>query len=367
MTDQQAQPRIVVGDSALALPPGVPLADWALERRRFQNPRIRTLLGAIRLLEQVLDSNYAILHCSPARVREIWKQVRATAEVIEQRFAPLLRHPSPVPRLDEARRGVGVALRLLETSTIDELARHPAEVPDDQLERTRRLLCVSMGKLHAFLQDSFGAVMGADPRSLHDQDYFLSRRFRRDVEEAEWLLESVEALERVVQAAARDNVARLEPWIERLASEHLLPDGRTWQGIAAMLERVDELAGKVDKALALQGIRFEELELLQGYRHQLPLERHAIAALYAGGREAVDELMAAAPGERPLREQAIADLAGCHRALSRHLLVRSRTLHDILRDLAAFVPIWLANIRKRRALLLYSGGSDGPADAAGGG
>jgi len=55
-----------MGDREAGLPEGVTAADWGLERVRVQNPSIRSYLGCIRLLEEVLDSNYAILHCSPS-------------------------------------------------------------------------------------------------------------------------------------------------------------------------------------------------------------------------------------------------------------------------------------------------------------
>jgi len=67
------------------------------------------------------------------------------------------------------------------------LDRFPDDVPADQIMEVRKLLCVSIGQIHAFLHDTFGEIMAADPRSLHDADYFLSRRFPRDIEEAEWL------------------------------------------------------------------------------------------------------------------------------------------------------------------------------------
>ena len=76
----------VVGDRAVVLPRGVTAAEWALERNRYQNARIRTLLGAIGLLERVLDSNVAILHCSPARAREIWQRLREVADIVQNRL-----------------------------------------------------------------------------------------------------------------------------------------------------------------------------------------------------------------------------------------------------------------------------------------
>ena len=40
----------------MALPEGVSVPQWALERRTIQNPRIRSLLGCVRNLESVLAS-----------------------------------------------------------------------------------------------------------------------------------------------------------------------------------------------------------------------------------------------------------------------------------------------------------------------
>ena len=44
------------------------------------------------------------------------------------------------------------------------------------------------------MQDTFCEIIAADPRSLHDSDYFMSKRFPRDIEEAEWLHASVARL-----------------------------------------------------------------------------------------------------------------------------------------------------------------------------
>ena len=43
-----------VAQQVVELPEGVSLAEWALEKVRWQNPRIRCLLGCIRLLDDVL-------------------------------------------------------------------------------------------------------------------------------------------------------------------------------------------------------------------------------------------------------------------------------------------------------------------------
>jgi hypothetical protein len=86
------------------LPEGVTAADWGLERVRVQNPSIRSYLGCIRLLEEVLDSNYAILHCSPDRLLKIWGQVEQVCQLMRSELLPTLQEPSVIPSLDDARR-----------------------------------------------------------------------------------------------------------------------------------------------------------------------------------------------------------------------------------------------------------------------
>ncbi len=341
-----------VGELPVVLPRGVTAAEWALERNRFQNARIRTLLGAIGLLERVLDSNAAILSCSPARAREIWKQLREVATIVEDRLGPLLRQPSPIPALDEARRAVAVSLKMLQETTLVEIARRSAELPEQPEPEIRKVLCLLMGRLHAFLQESFGALMGADPRSHHDQDYFLSKRFRRDVEEGEWLYRSVTELNRLVQTAARKNAAVLEPMVERLSGERWLPGPQSWEPVSDCLRRTEAVAEKLGVVLALHGIRFEELELLHEHSRQLPLHCRSLEVLNQAARQAVAAIKSSAAQDRDGREQAVRALTSCHDSFSRQMLTHTRKIHEILLDLAAFLPIWLGNIRRRRSMLL---------------
>ena len=76
------------GQYEVELPEGVTAADWGLERVRAQNPSIRSYLGCIRLLEEVLDSNYAILHCSPDRLLTIWRQVEQVCQLMRSELLP---------------------------------------------------------------------------------------------------------------------------------------------------------------------------------------------------------------------------------------------------------------------------------------
>ena len=102
---------IRVGEQQVSLPKGVTLPQWTLEKYRWQNPRIRSLMGCVKLLESVLESNYAILHCSPVRLHEIWRQVLQVAELIQTELAALFTYPSVIPPLEEARQFTASARR----------------------------------------------------------------------------------------------------------------------------------------------------------------------------------------------------------------------------------------------------------------
>ena len=45
-------------------------------------------------------------------------------------------------------------------------------------------------------------------------------------------------------------------------------------------------------------------------------------------------------------------LTACHDSFSHQMLAHARKIHEILLDLAAFLPLWLGNIRRRRSMLL---------------
>ncbi len=346
---------ILLGDHQIQLPPGLTVTDWTIEKVRWQNPRIRTFLGCIRLLGGVLESNYAILHCSPERLQEIWRKVRQVGELIRTEMAPLLTEPSSFPALEASRQRAELALEMLSDSVLTDLEKFSAEVPSRQLIKVRKLLCVSIGKMHAFLQDTFGEIMANDPRSFHDADYFLSKRFPQDLEEAEWLHATVsrlaDFLERMDPARAR----RLGVLAADVAREKTLPVGRTWGDAAEFLEELIEvLTPKLKEVLALRGIRFYEMEILDRYAVQIPTQCRVLIELYAMGRAAINEMKGAFDGSLPEREQSVRDLESCHAACSARLVALMREIDTELQDLHAFVPIWLDGITKRRALLLKS-------------
>jgi hypothetical protein len=344
---------IQVGDHQVALPEGVTVSDWALERIHWQNPRIRAFLGCIRLLEGVLESNYSLLHCSPERLLDIWGKVRQVAKLIRTRISPLLRGHSRVPALEEARLSAELSLNLLAAHVLDNLERFPAEVPPARLGEIRKLLCISIGQLHAFLQDTFGELMAKDPRSLHDADYFLSRRFPQDIEEAEWLHATVTRLQEYVQKLEQVRPLHLTALIERMRLDQAMPISSVWEDTRVFVDvLLNGLTPKLKEVLALRGVRFQEMEILDRYAVELPIQCRILFALHDAGSEAVAAMKAADSAASGERQQNVRDLRGAHAAISRRMADLMNSLDVSLRDLVAFLPLWLEGIERRRALLL---------------
>ncbi len=347
--------KILLGDHQIQLPAGLTVTDWTIEKVRWQNPRIRTFLGCIRLLGGVLESNYAILHCSPERLQEIWRKVCQVGELIRTEMAPLLTAPSRFPALEQARQRAELSLGMLSDSVLSDLEKFSAEVPSRQLLKVRKLLCVSIGKMHGFLQDAFGEIMANDPRSFHDADYFLSKRFPQDLEEAEWLHATVSRLSEFLVRVEPDRARRLGVLAADIAREKSLPVGRTWaQAEEFLLELADVLTPKLKEVLALRGIRFYEMEILDRYATEIPTQCRVLIELHATGRRAIDGMKGVFDGSLPEREQSVRDLESCHAAIAARLVELMREIDTELQDLYAFVPIWLDGITKRRALLLKS-------------
>ena len=367
MDQRHHNPPILLADHQLKLPRGLTVTDWTIEKVRWQNPRIRTFLGCIRLLGGVLESNYAILHCSPERLQEIWRKVRQVGELIRVEMAPLLRQPSRFPALEEARQRAELALDMLVDSVLSDLDGASAEVQSRELLKVRKLLCVSIGKIHAFLQDTFGEIMASDPRSFHDADYFLSKRFPQDLEEAEWLHATVGRLSDYLSAMDPDRARSLGILVQEVSRDKTLPIGQCWEVAASFLqELIDGLTPKLKEVLALRGIRFYEMEILDRYATEIPTQCRVLMELHATGRRAIDEMKGSVNGSLPEREQSVRDLETCHAAFSARLVAVMREIDTGLRDINAFVPIWLDGIAKRRALLLKSRETDGETATAGG-
>ncbi|HEX3555307.1 MAG TPA: hypothetical protein VIA62_18945 [Thermoanaerobaculia bacterium] len=354
---------ILVGNQPVSLPDGVTALDWALERVSSQNPRIRSFLGCIQLIEGVLESNYALLHCSPERLLDIWGKVRQVAHLIRNQLAPLLDAPSRITRLEEARQGAGLALSMLETHVLRGLDRFPDEVAPGQLMEVRKLLCVSIGQIHSFLHDTFGAVMAADPRSLHDADYFLSRRFPRDIEEAEWLHSTLVRLSQYLAALESARRLRLSGPAARIRRDEAVPAREEWEPTADFLTALlSGLTPKLKEILALRGIRFYEMEILDRHAFEIPHRCRLVLDLHETSLEAVEGIKASVGASRPEQEQGVRDLIHCHAAFGRRIAARLEEIDTVLRDLVAFVPLWIEAVEKRRALLLKRSLDEGKAE-----
>jgi hypothetical protein len=363
MRAKRPKQMIQVGNHQVALPEGVTVGDWALERIHWQNPRIRAFLGCIRLLEGVLESNYSLLHCSPERLLDIWGKVRQVANLIRNEIAPLLRGRSRVTALEEARLSAELSLSLLSGHVLDQLESFPANVPPERLGEIRKLLCISIGQLHAFLQDTFGELMAADPRSLHDADYFLSRRFPQDIEEAEWLHGTVDRLREYLERLDQVRPAHLPLIAERMKHEERVPDDQAWEGTAVLLDvLVNGLTPKLQEVLALRGVRFHEMEILDRYAAEIPTHCRMLGELHETATAAGLAMRDATGTSAAEREQGARDLAAFHAAVARRMIDLMASIDKSLRDLTAFLPIWLQGIEKRRALLLRRGYDDGGAD-----
>ncbi len=252
--------------AGVELPAGVSPTEWAKERTRVQNPRIRSYLGCIRLLEDVLDSNYAILHCSPERFLKVWRQVRKVCHLVRTELAPTLKIQSVIPDLEVARLHARSAYRELFSAVLSEMEPYSDHVPTAELAPLRERLCIWVGKLHAFLQESFGEIVANDPRSSHNADYFLSKRFAQDIEESEWLYSTVYDLSDYLDGLAKVSSAEFGRLISRLRTEQMLPRANTWKTTGDLLETLrDEVASKIREVVGLRGIRFDDMKALEAF------------------------------------------------------------------------------------------------------
>ena len=346
-------------DQQLALPKPVTRLDWEIEKIKWQNPRIRAFLGCIQLLEEVLDSNYALLHCSPDRLLEIWRKVGRVSSLIRKELAPLIKAPCSIPTLDVAVESAKASLAVLEETVLSELDRYPAFVQPGHVIQIRKVLCVSIGKLHAFLQDTLSHLMAADPRSTHDADYYLSKQFPHDIEEAEWLYTTVDRLSTYLASLGTMCADSLSSIADTMRQEQTLPTGSRWEEteifIRLLLQDVTPL---LKQTLALRGIRFDEMEVLDRYAFELPAKCAQVLELRAMGDEVADRLIHQARSSNGGEAAIIRNLTFNHAILASKLASLLVDIEKAFRDLSSFVPLWLASIEQRRALVLTKDGQE---------
>jgi hypothetical protein len=341
------------GRYEVELPQGVTAADWGLERVRVQNPSIRCYLGCIRLLEEVLDGNYAVLHCSPDRVRKIWQQVEHVGRLMRSELLPTIEAPSVIPSVGEARRHAAASFRALADNALTPIEQYGHSFPAYQLPEARKLLCVSMGKIHAFLRDTFGEILANDPRSRHDADYFLSRRFAQDIEESEWLYSSVYELDDLAQGLDKVCSTELTALLPRMRRERTIPSEPEWERARTIVDSlVVDLLPKVKEVLGLRGVRIDDVELLEAQASAISADCRSLVEAHLVGREVIEQLKAGGGSTLEDWEKSAKDLITCQRVVSGRIIELFTRLQRSVRDLAKQVAAAKAGIEKRRALML---------------
>jgi hypothetical protein len=353
MREKREIPDSRVARQETDLPSGVTLADWSLERVRVQNPSIRSYLGCIRLLEEVLDSNYAILNCSPDRLLRVWHQVEEVRELIRSELVPTLEEPSVIPSLQDARRHAIASHRELAEAVLTPMVDYGHSLRADQLPGVRKLLCVSIGKIYAFLRDSFGEIVANDPRSRHDADYFLSRRFAQDIEESEWLYSSVYELMDLATGLEKTCSVQFDELLPRMRQEQIIPSDEDWGEARRLLETLlGELVPKLKDVLSLRGIRVNDMESLEVLGARISGHCRSLVDVYSVGRDVIENLKGAGGPTMAERGQKVRDLATCHRVVSGRLVEELSKLMASLRTLATDSAQAKAGIERRRALVL---------------
>jgi hypothetical protein len=337
----------------IELPDGVTTADWGLERVRVQNPSIRTYLGCIRLLEEVLDSNYAILHCSPDRLLKIWRQVEQVCQLMRSELAPTLSAPSVIPALGEARGHAEEAFGALSATVLSAMEQYHDALRADQLPAVRKLLCVSIGKIHAFLRDTFGEIVASDPRSRHDADYFLSKRFAQDIEESEWLYAAVYELDELLEGLAKACAADFAELLPRMRRDRMVPPEPEWENTRRLIDLLaSDLIPKLKEVLSLRGIRVDDMQALEAYAASIPSDCRSLVEVYEVGRGVIEQLKDAVGATLEEREQKVKDLVIGHRVVSERMTALVARLQASLDGLAKQIADSKAGIERRRALML---------------
>jgi hypothetical protein len=336
----------------IQLPEGVSLAEWSLEKMRWQNPRIRAFLGCIRALDEVFESNYAILHCSPRRLAEIWGQVCKISHILRVELAPLLKGTSRIPDLEQARESAQLYLSILDKNLLKELDRLPENLEESHYPEVRKLLCVAIGQLHAFLLDTLGEMLAKDPRSQNDADYFLTRRFTRDVDEAEWLHTSVIRLDKYLEKFSRTTANRLSNISQRMMSEKRVPSPDEWGVVTIYIDEViEDLVGRLKMILGLRGIRLSELELLDRHAGELPSICKTLRELYESATITISSIRDA-PAEQQGGDEHEAAIRVVNQVFSDRMLTLINSIQDEIRDLTTYLPVWRQCIENRRAMML---------------
>lgn len=339
------------GAAPTTLPPGVSASDWALERVRTQNSCIRTVLRCLHLLDRVDSFNYFILHCSPRQLGRLRAEVTRVVALFEEEGLPRLREASCIPELGAAREATAAAYEELRSSVREGLATE-TEPESLSTPAARKALSRTIGQLQRMLEDGFGRLMAADPRSRHDADYFLSRQFARHVRETEALYGQVYDLQAFLEEQGTVATRAMAALAATLIRGGTPPVRAAWAPVVQFLRLVrGQLLPRLEALAVMPGIRFNEVRVLdesgRGLRvlAEVILEQQRNLAEIASRAERRDLPNEGASGSRLVLSQRLAQT-----------LLDFETAYRTLRE---FVPAWLRNLETRRALMLLPPGAEG--------
>ncbi|MEM6457037.1 MAG: hypothetical protein AAF772_18250, partial [Acidobacteriota bacterium] len=224
----------------------------------------------------------------------------------------------------------------------------------------REGLCALLGEVRTFLQTGFAHIAAKDPRSTASSHHFFLREFAQEAHEALILLREIKALEIHLIALQRVSIAGLPLTPENLLrilrvlfderdGQQRIPGGDGWRTMAAFVERLrGELVPRLQRACALDGIRYEDQRHLAGWAQDLLQDCTECLVQHDMGSGMVSDLDAA----RSTRHLAAAGDAVVRRTCRE----MKRSLQAICMTLTAMVPyigIMRGGIEQRASVFFH--------------
>ncbi len=112
---------------------------------------------------------------------------------------------------------------------LDRVDRYSEHIAAEETPDVRKIICIAVGKLYAFLRNTLGEILAGDPRGQHDSDYYLSKRFAQDIEESEWLYASVYELRECVDDLQRLCSREFKEIMVDMKTDQMITHQAAWQ------------------------------------------------------------------------------------------------------------------------------------------
>ena len=138
-----------------------------------------------------------------------------------------------------------------------------------------------------------------------------------------------------------------------LKTDQMITHEAAWERTRQVIDLLlTGLTPKLRGILAHRSIRLTEIQTMDQYAFDIPHQCQALIEVYETGREIIEGIKASAGTGLNEREQSVRDLISSHRVVSKRLAALVSQVDDTLRDLAAFMPTWMAAIERRRCMML---------------